>query len=305
MSNFGDLLREARDAKGVTLREAERATRIRRAYLSALESQLFADLPPAAYARGIVRNYAQYLGLDPAATLAEFEQASGAEAGSFAIVPATRPMDSQSHWAPNFAIIAFMIVMAAVVFTWMYSAYFQPSESLATTTVGVATVTPVSPSILAVTSPQVTVATQGGGFATATPTSTVTPSPSTDGASGGSGSVATEATEVVEPDTAATEPLVVEPESTEPAVEATAAEAIGVGSHTFVVAALEEVWVQVILNGESTPAFDGVLPAGTERIFYGDAVIISSGNSAYVQLWVDGDDYGPLGDSWDESFVYP
>ena len=49
-------------------------------------------------------------------------------------------------------------VMSLVVFTWMYSAYFREADSLATGTVGVSTVTPVSGSILAAVATQPTVA---------------------------------------------------------------------------------------------------------------------------------------------------
>jgi peptidyl-prolyl cis-trans isomerase D len=38
-----------------------------------------------------------------------------------------------SHWAPNFAIIAFMVIMSAVIFAWMYSAYFAPPDNSAPT----------------------------------------------------------------------------------------------------------------------------------------------------------------------------
>lgn len=298
MNEFGDLLRQSRDFKGVTLREAERATRISRAYLTALEAGDFEQLPAAAYARGIVRNYAQYLGLDPVATLTLFERASGSSPASIAVVPATRPLGSSSHWAPNFAIIAFMVVMSAVVFAWMYSAYFQRPDALATTTIGMPTVTAVPDSILALADDQATVATQGGGVATTTPTPTPT-------------ATATPSAEAVVVEAAPTE--VVEEPVDEPVVEdepvddddnaEEAVEPIGTGAHTFVIYTSEEVWVQVELDGEI--AFDDVLPADSERIYYADAAAITSGNASFVEVYVDGDLYGALGETWDATFYYP
>jgi cytoskeletal protein RodZ len=288
MNDFGALLRQARDFKGVTLREAERATRISRTYLSALEAEEFSQMPPSAYARGIVRNYAQYLGLDPASTLDMYEQASGSAPSSVAVVPATRPLDGGSHWAPNFAIIAFMVVMSAVVFAWMYSAYFQrPDVQATTTSAGMPTVTPVPDSILALAADQATVATQGGGVATLTPSPTPTQEASA---------------------TATTAPEEVVDEPTDDAeVEVDGAdqqtEPVGSGAHTFVLYTLEDVWVQVALDG--VVVHDDVIPAGAERIFYGDSAAITSGNSALVDLWVDGENYGALGDSWDATFYYP
>jgi cytoskeleton protein RodZ len=302
MGEFGELLRQARDEKGVTIREVERVTRIRRQYLAALEAQEFSKLPPAAYARGIVKNYAQYLGLSQQEVLALYERATGTAAETFEIVPATRPMDSRSHWVPNFAIIAFMVVMSGIVFVWMYSAYFRESETLANGTVGVATMTPVSQSILAVTSPQVTVATQGGGFATVTPTNTPAATATTAPA---------QATETNSPDVVASEPaaVAVEPTETvveevpvEPAPEESITEEVVTGAHTFAVWVTEEVWVEVIVDG--VVVFNDVLPAGSERSFSGDSVSITSGNSAYVHIYVDGEEYD-LGDSWNSTFSYP
>ena len=115
MTVFGDTLRQARASKGLTLKEAEQATRINRHYLAALEEENFGVLPSLIYQRGIVRNYASYLELDPGKLLAMFEEASGAEGPNESVV-AVKPLDMPSHWAPNFAIIAFMVVMSAIVF---------------------------------------------------------------------------------------------------------------------------------------------------------------------------------------------
>lgn len=132
-SEFGGRLRHARANLGVSLRDAERATRISRQYLRALEREEFSDLPALTYARGIVRRYAEYLGLDPIELQTRFEEAHGQRSGGFRVVPAVKPLDVPSHWAPNFAIIAFMVVMSAVIFAWMYSAYFAPADPIATT----------------------------------------------------------------------------------------------------------------------------------------------------------------------------
>lgn len=62
---LGEVLRTAREAKGVDLARVERETKIRERYLSALESGDYRDLPGAVYTRGFLRNYGAYLGLDP------------------------------------------------------------------------------------------------------------------------------------------------------------------------------------------------------------------------------------------------
>jgi hypothetical protein len=64
-SPLGETLRRARLSKNVTFEDAERVTRIRREYLEALEREDFGRLPAPVYARGFLRSYAGYLGLDP------------------------------------------------------------------------------------------------------------------------------------------------------------------------------------------------------------------------------------------------
>jgi cytoskeletal protein RodZ len=65
MSPLGETLRRARLAKGITFEDAERVTRIPRKYLEALEVENYGIMPAPVYARGFLRSYAGYLGLDP------------------------------------------------------------------------------------------------------------------------------------------------------------------------------------------------------------------------------------------------
>jgi hypothetical protein len=65
MSPLGETLRRARLSKGITIEDAERVTRIPRKYLEALEVENYGILPAPVYARGFLRSYAGYLGLDP------------------------------------------------------------------------------------------------------------------------------------------------------------------------------------------------------------------------------------------------
>ena len=64
-SPLGETLRRSRTAKGITLEDAERVTRIPRKYLEALELENFGILPAPVYARGFLRSYASYLGIEP------------------------------------------------------------------------------------------------------------------------------------------------------------------------------------------------------------------------------------------------
>jgi hypothetical protein len=64
-------LTEARLARGLTLEDAERGTRIARRFLIALEEHDYSVFPAPIYARGFLRSYSRYLGLDPEVQLAE------------------------------------------------------------------------------------------------------------------------------------------------------------------------------------------------------------------------------------------
>ncbi len=65
MDELGHILREARETKGLTLAEVQDKTRINAHFLEALENGDYAVLPTPVHARGFLRNYARYLGLDP------------------------------------------------------------------------------------------------------------------------------------------------------------------------------------------------------------------------------------------------
>jgi helix-turn-helix protein/uncharacterized protein DUF4115 len=71
-AGIGDTLRETRLAAGTQLDEVERTIRIRIRYLDALENEEWGVLPGDAYVRGFLRTYADYLGLDGEAMVAEY-----------------------------------------------------------------------------------------------------------------------------------------------------------------------------------------------------------------------------------------
>src|SRR4028119_61262 len=61
---IGLVLERARKDRGLSLEEAERATKIRKRYLIGLEEDDYTVLPDAVYARGFLKTYANFLGLD-------------------------------------------------------------------------------------------------------------------------------------------------------------------------------------------------------------------------------------------------
>ena len=64
MGNFGEDLRMERLARGISLEEITAVTKISRRHLIALEQEKFRQLPGGILSKGIVRSYADAVGLD-------------------------------------------------------------------------------------------------------------------------------------------------------------------------------------------------------------------------------------------------
>lgn len=81
MSNndFGGKLRQARERRGISLRQIATSTKIGMAALEALERNDISRLPGGIFSRGFVRSYAIEVGLDPEETVREFLERFNAE----------------------------------------------------------------------------------------------------------------------------------------------------------------------------------------------------------------------------------
>lgn len=72
MQSIGERLEEARKRKGISLREAAEATKIRSDFLGNIEQNAFDFDLPDIYKRGFIKNYARYLKLDPEKILTDY-----------------------------------------------------------------------------------------------------------------------------------------------------------------------------------------------------------------------------------------
>ena len=92
MIEIGTTLRDARKRQGLELPDCELKTRIRAKYLTALEEERFDLLPEPAYARGFLRSYATFLGVDARVLVEEFDdRLGGPPAGGEPPVPPSDP----------------------------------------------------------------------------------------------------------------------------------------------------------------------------------------------------------------------
>jgi len=156
MGKLGELLRETRQGKGVSLAEVEKVTKIRQKYLEALEEGDYPRLPGEVFVKGFLRNYALYLGLDPGEVMALYKE-EGGEATVAPIQPVARPLSSPSWLTPDLFIAAAIFLLIGLFGVWAYQQYFVP--------LAVATPTPSVSAVIAAI-PQ-----------TATPTPTAAPAP--------------------------------------------------------------------------------------------------------------------------------
>jgi hypothetical protein len=74
---LGAALRAERERRRVSLDAVARGTLVRHDFLELIDNDRLEDLPSGAYAKGFIRSYAIYLGLDPKPFLRAYEQRCG------------------------------------------------------------------------------------------------------------------------------------------------------------------------------------------------------------------------------------
>ena len=74
MKTVGDILKKKREELNLTFGEVEKVIKIRKTYLEALEAGDYHNLPPAAFTRGFIKNYSDFLDLDSTEILALYRR---------------------------------------------------------------------------------------------------------------------------------------------------------------------------------------------------------------------------------------
>jgi cytoskeletal protein RodZ len=113
MFELGASLRDARRKRGLELDAVQRATRIRRRYLEAMEEERFDVLPGVAYARGFLREYAEFLGLDGGLYVDEYNERFAPRDEAPAIAP-RRSVPGRGRVAPA-ALLAGGVLLAVAL----------------------------------------------------------------------------------------------------------------------------------------------------------------------------------------------
>src|SRR5262245_31285075 len=126
MEAFGRRLKAAREARGVSLRDIAASTKISIASLEALERNDCTKLPGGLFGRAFIRAYALQVGLDPEATVKEFNSELGRtereekRTVQVDITPDDRAFLERQRRAARWLKIAgvVLVVVIAAVVTW-------------------------------------------------------------------------------------------------------------------------------------------------------------------------------------------
>jgi cytoskeletal protein RodZ len=142
--SFGGKLRDARERRGISLREIANTTKISMSALEALERNDLARLPGGIFSRAFVRSYALEVGLDPEETIREFLAQCPSDSVT-AGHPASEHLDdgdtieSDRRMASTFLrLVLISVPIAAVVLYFGTVGRHSPPISLATPVTGVA-----------------------------------------------------------------------------------------------------------------------------------------------------------------------
>lgn len=124
-TRLGDVFRNERSRRGISLNDAERTTRINRVYLEAIEDGRLETLPAPVYTRGFVRLYARFLGLDPDAAVAAIPEGLPRPAGLEPMpgmrrhAPSTIPMPSLPPLTPPVITAGVLGVLLLLTLVWL------------------------------------------------------------------------------------------------------------------------------------------------------------------------------------------
>lgn len=132
MRALGEEFRAAREARGLSLSDVSEQIHIRSVYLQALENEDWSAIGAPVYARGFIRTYARFLGLDPESAIQRFNESdSGTAPAATSPGPAARDSagDRDERKGPSpllYVAAALAFVLVGAVLYNFYS--FQVAE---------------------------------------------------------------------------------------------------------------------------------------------------------------------------------
>lgn len=125
MKTTGQILAAARRAKKLELEDVARITKIRPQYLEAIENDDYQKLPSGAVAKGFIRNYCEFLELNPTQIAAVFRR-DFVENQAGQIVPRgfVEPVTKQAFWTPRATVIAILTLVVTLFAAYLGYQYY-------------------------------------------------------------------------------------------------------------------------------------------------------------------------------------
>lgn len=119
-SEIGKTLHRERELRNISLEEVAQSTRIPIRTLQHIECDAWVELPGEVFAKGFLRSYAQFLGMDARPLLARYEAQQEANATPVAM-PTMAPQERGRRFG-----IAIALVVLLILFTLALSIVLRP-----------------------------------------------------------------------------------------------------------------------------------------------------------------------------------
>jgi cytoskeletal protein RodZ len=271
--SLGAYLRSLREAKGGSLEDMARSTRVGIRHLEALEDERLADLPSPVFVRGFIRAYCSFLRENPEPALGRYQELAGTRAAAQAANAPPRPRNT---WASSSLVVGLVLLLILGVGLILVNLSVKKSGGTPATT---ARTEPARPSTSTAPSPA------------------LVPAPSTP-------APAISAPPVTAPTPAPTPPVAADPPRPEtppagsPAPTAPPATRPAPGTAStgqrLVIRAVEPTWVRV--QTDEGRIAEELLPAGASREWAAERrFLVTIGNAGGVELTLNGKALPPLG----------
>jgi cytoskeletal protein RodZ len=128
----GSLLRTAREARGLTQREAADRLNLMPNYVAIIERDDYMALRSPSFARGYVKAYGRLLGLDEKHLMAVFDQVVEIPPVQYTKRAAPRPLQLQRTGLGVFIGVSVLLVMVLALWWWEADTARQESSSVNT-----------------------------------------------------------------------------------------------------------------------------------------------------------------------------
>lgn len=126
--SFGQYFRQRREERGLSLKEVENATSIRATYLEAIEQGRFHQVISPVYAKGFVRQYANFLGIDGDRFIQEYSHLFGKKVDKVDEILGIGTLEQRtpqnpSRILPNLGLAVTAVAVLAAA--WLLAFYFE------------------------------------------------------------------------------------------------------------------------------------------------------------------------------------